>query len=171
MKYLLSRNSYVCPIRIFIFHTDQSKLTVHIYSSTIHIQNQDDAQVRNVATNIINSMISNIMQPSTYIQWGRGGGQLSFPRQDTTCHCSRLNRGGEDGILCLFMQVSMVHCKENPIYVLKKLRHQPQFPHSCFSERFIYSHDRFTYFPAAEQADRSWEYIDRSQKHECRNWD
>ncbi len=27
------------------------------------------------------------------------------------------------------------------------------------------------YFPAPEQADRSEEYINRSQKHECRNWD
>ncbi len=34
-----------------------------------------------------------------------------------------------------------------------------------------YSHVRPTYFPAAEQADRSEEYINRSQKHECRNWD
>jgi hypothetical protein len=25
-------------------------------------------------------------------------------------------------------------------------------------------------FPAAEYADRSWEYINRTQKHECRNW-
>jgi hypothetical protein len=26
-------------------------------------------------------------------------------------------------------------------------------------------------FPAAEKADRSWEYINRSQTHECGNWD
>jgi hypothetical protein len=26
-------------------------------------------------------------------------------------------------------------------------------------------------FPAAEKADRSWEYISRSQTHECGNWD
>ncbi len=26
-------------------------------------------------------------------------------------------------------------------------------------------------FPAAEWADRSWEYMNRTQKHECRNWD
>jgi hypothetical protein len=26
-------------------------------------------------------------------------------------------------------------------------------------------------FPAAEEADRSWEYINRSQKQECGNWD
>jgi hypothetical protein len=34
-----------------------------------------------------------------------------------------------------------------------------QFPHSCVCERFIYSHDWSTYFPAAEYADGSWEYI------------
>ncbi len=45
-----------------------------------------------------------------------------------------------------------------------------QFPHSWFCGRSIYSHNRPTYFPAAE-ADRSEEYINRSQKHECRSWD
>jgi hypothetical protein len=37
---------------------------------------------------------------------------------------------------------------------------QSQFPHSC--ERFIYSQDQSTYFPAAGYADRSEEYINRS---------
>ncbi len=46
---------------------------------------------------------------------------------------------------------------------------QSQFPHSCVYERFIYSQDRSTYFPAAEQADRSWKYINLSQIYECRN--
>jgi hypothetical protein len=27
------------------------------------------------------------------------------------------------------------------------------------------------YFAAAKEADRSWEYINRSQIHECRNWE
>jgi len=40
-------------------------------------------------------------------------------------------------------------------------RPQSQFPHSCVCERFIYSQDQCTYFPAAEWADRSWEYINR----------
>jgi hypothetical protein len=39
---------------------------------------------------------------------------------------------------------------------------QSQFPQSCVSERFIYTQDRSTYFPAAEWADRSWEYINRA---------
>jgi hypothetical protein len=37
-------------------------------------------------------------------------------------------------------------------------RPQSQFPHSCVFERFIYSHDRSTYFIAGESVDRSWEY-------------
>ncbi len=50
-------------------------------------------------------------------------------------------------------------------------RPQSQFPHLCVCERFIYSHDPSTYFPAAEYADRSWEYKNSTQKHEFRNWD
>jgi hypothetical protein len=50
-------------------------------------------------------------------------------------------------------------------------RPQSPFPHACVCKRFIYSHDRSTYFPAAEYADRWWEYINRTQKHECRTWD
>jgi hypothetical protein len=33
----------------------------------------------------------------------------------------------------------------------------------------VYSHVRSIYFPAAEQADLTEEYINLSQKHECRN--
>jgi hypothetical protein len=48
-------------------------------------------------------------------------------------------------------------------------RPQPQFPHSCV---FIYIFPGSVYiFPPAEQADPSWEYIIRSQTHECGNWD
>ncbi len=39
-----------------------------------------------------------------------------------------------------------------------------------FCEWFMYSCDRSAYFAAAKQADQSWEYINRSQIHECRNW-
>ncbi len=46
---------------------------------------------------------------------------------------------------------------------------QSQFPHLCVCEWSIYSHILSTSFPAAEYADRSEEYINRSQKHECRN--
>jgi hypothetical protein len=61
-----------------------------------------------------------------------------------------------------------------PFYIpfLGIARPQPQFPHSCVLERFIYSQDQSTYvFPPAEQADPSWEYeyIIRSKTHECGN--
>jgi hypothetical protein len=45
----------------------------------------------------------------------------------------------------------------------------PTHIHVC--ERFINSQDQSTYFPAAEEADRSWEYINLSQIDECRNWE
>ncbi len=49
-------------------------------------------------------------------------------------------------------------------------RPQSQFTHSCVCERSICSQDRSTYYTAAEKADRSKKYINRTQKHECRNW-
>jgi hypothetical protein len=45
-----------------------------------------------------------------------------------------------------------------------------QFPHSCVSERFIYSH-RSGYSATGKYVDRSWEYINRLQTHECGNWE
>jgi hypothetical protein len=38
-------------------------------------------------------------------------------------------------------------------------------------ERFIYFHDRSAYSSAGKYMDRSWEYLNRSQTHECGNWD
>ncbi len=66
------------------------------------------------------------------------------------------------------------HCNENPIYVflfweLRGLR--PKFHIYVSVCDFLYAQDWPTYFPAAELADRSWEYKNRSQTHECRNWD
>jgi hypothetical protein len=46
-------------------------------------------------------------------------------------------------------------------------RPQSQFPHSRVCEGFIYSHNRST----CSAVDRSWEYINRSQTHECGYWD
>ncbi len=37
--------------------------------------------------------------------------------------------------------------------------------------KFIYSHDRSADSAAGKYVDWSWEYINRSQKHECRMWD
>jgi hypothetical protein len=61
-----------------------------------------------------------------------------------------------------------LYCKKNPIYVLpeKKLRGiRPNF-----RIHISYSHDGSTYLSAAEYADRPWECINHSQKHECRNF-
>jgi hypothetical protein len=49
-------------------------------------------------------------------------------------------------------------------------RPQSKFPHSCVCERFIYSHHQSAYSAAGKYVDRSWEYINRSQTHECGNW-
>jgi hypothetical protein len=46
-------------------------------------------------------------------------------------------------------------------------RLQSQFLHSCFCERFTYSPDRSAYSDAGKWVDRTWEYINRSQTHEC----
>ncbi len=52
-------------------------------------------------------------------------------------------------------------------------RPQPQFPHSCVCERFIYSQDRSTYsfFSSRKGRPNVGIYIIRSQTHECWNWD
>jgi hypothetical protein len=55
--------------------------------------------------------------------------------------------------LFLYSRLLYLHCKENSIYVFpeKKLaRPHSQFLHLYICERFIYSHDRSTYFPAAK---------------------
>ncbi len=44
-----------------------------------------------------------------------------------------------------------------------------QFLHSGICERFMYSQDRSAYLAAAKKADRSWDYIKRTQIHECGN--
>ncbi len=59
--------------------------------------------------------------------------------------------------------IRMVHCNENPIYVFlfsELCGLSPNFHiHVLVRDLCIYSQDRSTYFPAAEQADRSWKYI------------
>jgi hypothetical protein len=46
-----------------------------------------------------------------------------------------------------------------------------QFLHSCICERFIYSLDQSANpIQQNRQTYRLWEYINRSQIHECRNW-
>ncbi len=50
-------------------------------------------------------------------------------------------------------------------------RLQSQFLHSCVCERFIYSHEQSAYSAAGKYVNRSWEYTNRSQVHECGNRD
>jgi hypothetical protein len=42
--------------------------------------------------------------------------------------------------------------------------------HSCCCERFIYSPNGSANCAAGKYMDRSWKYINRSQIHECENW-
>ncbi len=66
-----------------------------------------------------------------------------------------------------------LHCTKNPINVFPEMKLQGLCPnsHSCICEWLIYSQDLSAYLAAAKYADWSWEYINRSQKHECGNWD
>jgi hypothetical protein len=48
-------------------------------------------------------------------------------------------------------------------------RSQSLFPNSCVCERFIYSHDCSAYSTTGKYMDRSLEYKNRSQTHECGN--
>ncbi len=76
-----------------------------------------------------------------------------------------------------FFYVPWMHCKDTKPKLETNIprkgitRPQSQFPHSCVCERFIYSHDGSAYSAAGKYVDRSWEYINRSQPHECGIWD
>jgi hypothetical protein len=80
---------------------------------------------------------------------------------------------------CTVLIISMLgHCNQTLqgksdlcIPFLEIARPQYQFPYSSVCERFIYTQDRFTYFPVAEEVDWSWKYINLSQIYECRNWE
>ncbi len=90
---------------------------------------------------------------------GEGDGCTPPPPHPNLCK--------DDSILCTVyysIAFSCMHCKWRACSV-------SQFLHSCICERFIYSHDRSAYFAAAKYVERSWEYINFSQTHECRNWD
>ncbi len=67
------------------------------------------------------------------------------------------------------------HCKGNSVYIFLfwELRGlSPNFHiHVSVSDLNIPRIGPHTVFPPAEKADPSWEYIIRSQTHECGNWD
>jgi hypothetical protein len=46
-----------------------------------------------------------------------------------------------------------------------------QFLHSYICELFIYFQDRSAYSDTEKYVDRSWKYMNRSQTHNCGNWD
>jgi hypothetical protein len=66
--------------------------------------------------------------------------------------------------------VFSLHYNENPIdvFLFWELRGLSPNLHIHVSVSDLYWS---TYFPAAEQPDRSWKYINLSQIYECRNWD
>jgi hypothetical protein len=59
------------------------------------------------------------------------------------------------------------------IFPEKELRgHSPNFHiHVSLSDLYMYSHDGSAYSSTGKYVDRSSEYINRSQTHECGNWD
>ncbi len=66
------------------------------------------------------------------------------------------------------------HNTENweKIFPEKELRSlNPNFHIHVSVSDLIYSHDRSVYYAAGKNVDRSWEYINRLQTHECGNWD
>ncbi len=84
----------------------------------------------------------------------------------------------EAGEVCNSMSqatsLSRLHCNKIPFMYFIPFRGiarpQSQFPHSCFCEWFIYSQDGSNIF--CSRIGRSmWEYLNRSQTHECGNWD
>ncbi len=72
------------------------------------------------------------------------------------------------GSSCSDQRCNSVHCKDTILKIRDKYPRkgiawpQSQFPQSCVCERFIDPHG---------YGDRSWEYINRSQTHECGYWD
>jgi hypothetical protein len=72
---------------------------------------------------------------------------------------------------CWYMEFTAALQRKSHLCVPRKgiARPQSQFSHLCVYDRFIYDQNRSTYFPTAAFADRSWQYMNRSQTHECGN--
>ncbi len=80
-------------------------------------------------------------------------------------------------ILSIGQHTSTTHCKDTISKILNKYSQKRNcagsvlIPHSCVCERFIYSQDWSAFSAAGKYVDRFWKYINRSQTHECWNWD
>ncbi len=70
-----------------------------------------------------------------------------------------------------------MHCKDTIPKILNKYSQKRycavsvQFPHSCVYNRFFIPTIGSAYSAAGKHVDRSCEYINRSQTHECGIWD
>jgi hypothetical protein len=82
--------------------------------------------------------------------WFQMSGNQEFSQDGDALNVSQRNSASRGG--------PIIHCYENPIsafpfWDLRCL--SPNFHiHSCVSERFVYSQDRFTYLAAASKVDR-----------------
>ncbi len=74
--------------------------------------------------------------------------------------------------LCASIYIAKAKCRKFETNIPRKgiSGPQSQFPHSCVCERIIYSHDGPALLEEIQYVDRSWEYINRAQTHECGNW-
>ncbi len=67
------------------------------------------------------------------------------------------------------------HCRKFETIISKKGNNfaasVPISEFRCLWAIYIYSHNRSAYSAAGKYVDRSWEYKNRTQTHECGNWD
>ncbi len=98
-----------------------------------------------------------------------------IPRVFRNMHVEQKRQVSPPVNLSLLTGDGPLHCNENPTYVFleKKLRGlSPNFHSSCVCERFLYIPriGPHIFLQQNRQTD-PWEHINRSQRHECGNWD